>query len=39
MLDLFKNIAETKNVKLADYVLERTGDELIKETITKKKET
>ena len=37
MLDLFKNIAETKNVKLADYVLERTGEELIKETITKKK--
>ena len=37
MLDLFKKIAETKNVKLADYVLERTGEELIKETITKKK--
>lgn len=37
MADIFRIVSETKNIKLADYILERTGDEVIQENIISRK--
>lgn len=37
MASFFKNVSKTKHTKLANYILERTGDELINETTVNKK--
>lgn len=37
MASFFKNVSKTKHTKLANYILKRTGDELITETTVNKK--